>query len=186
MFAKILYFNLNKLPFGLGEKIAGWLGLDMTGLAMTAAVGVDEDFDKSSNPMVSDAKIKVERAQKLRTRSETAQKDILNGRTVDQLNEQEKAEYDRHSAIIDRANKSDEEQKSILNNQVVTKEPTVPTDNIIPSKQPEFGEQKPIDKVRVDEQVDELLPQLPTNNIPQNSGEMGVDTPYIPPEIPQS
>ena len=186
MFAKILYFNLNKLPFGLGEKIAGWLGLDMTGLAMTAAVGVDEDFDKSSNPMVSDAKIKVERAQKLRTRSETAQKDILNGRTVDQLNEQEKAEYDRHSAIIDRANKSDEEQKSILNNQVVTREPTAPTDNIIPSKQPEFGEQKPIDKVRVDEQVDELLPQLPTNNIPQNSGEMRVDTPYIPPEIPQS
>ena len=186
MFAKILYFNLNKLPFGLGEKIAGWLGLDMTGLAMTAAVGVDEDFDKTSNPIVDSAKIRVERAQKLRTRSETAQKDILNGRTVDQLNEQEKAEYDRHSAIIDRANASDREQKSILNNQVITKtSTTTPTPNISSNIQPEIGEQKPINKINDTENVDTLLPLIPSDNNTQNSGVMRVDTPYIPPEIPQ-
>jgi len=190
MFAKIIYFQLNKLPFGLGEKIAGWLGLDMTGLAMTAAVGVDEDFDKSSNPIVDSAKIKVERAQKLRTRSETAQKDILNGRTVDQLNEQEKAEYDRHSAIIDRANKSDEEQKAILNNQVITETSTTtptttPTPNISSNIQPEIGEQKPINKINDTENVDTLLPPIPSDNNTQNSGVMRVDTPYIPPEIPQ-
>lgn len=186
MFAKIIYFHLKDLPFGLGEKVAGWLGLDMTGLAMTAAVGVDEDFDKTSNPIVDSAKIRVERAQKLRTRSETAQKDILNGRTVDQLNEQEKAEYDRHSAIIDRANKSDKEQKSILNNQVITKtSATTPTPNISSNAQPEIGEQKPINKINDTENVDTLLPLIPSDNNTQNSGVMRVDTPYIPPEIPQ-
>ncbi|MCZ2339766.1 MAG: hypothetical protein LC127_16590, partial [Chitinophagales bacterium] len=140
MFAKIIYFQLNKLPFGLGEKVAGWLGLDMTGLAMTAAVGVDEDFDKATSPAVAGAKMKVDRAQKLRTNSEAAQKNILQGRTVDQLNEQEKAEYDRHSAIIQRANKSDEEQKAILNNQVITKPPVETTNSTIEPKNP-IGEQ---------------------------------------------
>ena len=185
MFAKIIYFQLNKLPFGLGEKVAGWLGLDMTGLAMTAAVGVDEDPDKATNPAVAGAKIKVDRAQKLRTNSEAAQKNILQGRTVDQLNEQEKAEYDRHSAIIQRTNKSDEEQKAILNNQVITKPPVETTNSTIEPKNP-IGEQKPINDIREPESVEALLPAIPTDNKNQNAGEMRVDTPYVPPELPPS
>ena len=188
MLAKYLYFRLKYLdPFGLGEKQASWLGLDMTGLAMTAAVGVDgvdEDLDKTSNPIVDSAKIRIERAQKLRTRSETAQKDILNGRTVDQLNEQEKAEYDRHSANIQRINKIYEEQKAILNNQVITKPPVETTNSTIEPKTP-IGEQKPINDIREPESIEVLLPAIPTDNKTQNAGEMRVDTPYVPPEIPQ-
>lgn len=119
MFSKLIYSNLATLPFGLGSKVAGWMGLDMNGLAEAAAE--DPTADKAVNPTVDHARSKLKTADAVRKKAETRKKDILAGRDVNQLSESERAEYEKQDATIERAEKSLEEQRNVVRNANIKK-----------------------------------------------------------------
>lgn len=114
-FSRLILFHLNTLPFGLGKKVAGWLGISTEGLMATA------EWDGTSNPNVEHATERFRQAQKTRYQALTKQQDILKNRKLEDLTDAERAEYLKQSEIVSRADKTSEEQRNIVRGSKIPK-----------------------------------------------------------------
>jgi hypothetical protein len=201
LFAKIIYASLSKLPFGLGEKVAGWLGLgSMAGLAMSASE--DENVEVGVNPTIDRATERIKMSQNVRTKAEDRQKTILNGRSVEQLSEVERAEYDRQTQVIERADKNVEDQRTIIRGARINKpaEPAKPAGptraTTQTAKQPDPYELSAEDKAYMEkdaaeqraaaeaERQEEMAAEAALRD--EEPAEMRVERPYVPPEKPRA
>lgn len=119
-FKSVLRFHLNMLPFGLGKKVAGWMGFSLDGLNDDSE---DPEFkdtaDRANNRAMESGKIKIEDGKKSRdramaSRNARADKALKEGRQYNQYTEAEKIADERDKAWVARADKQISDGEAII------------------------------------------------------------------------
>jgi len=168
-FSQLIFSSLNRLPFGMGKMVAGWMGLDMTGLALAASDDEgDNPIDTQFNSTINNAKDKLKTVDNTSKKAEKRKKEILNSRALSQLNSSELAEYKKQDEIIENAN--------TLKNEIRTKIRGTEMERDAAHKKAEKTSTQT--STASEENVDENNALQDANN--EQSGSMRADTPYQP------